>query len=177
MTDTKTKILDLAERFTQERGFSGFSYLDIAADIGIKSASIHYHFKCKDDLAVALVSRTHEMHTKSFQDLDATMKSPKKRLEYLIQYFQGYATDKKFCMCGMFAAELHSVSPAVRRLLNRYFTDFQAWLAKQFSEMGVKNADQQALQFLSALEGALLLARLRGEPKMIGKTMNEFLKK
>jgi TetR/AcrR family transcriptional regulator, transcriptional repressor for nem operon len=176
MTDTKTKILDLAEKFTQERGFGGFSYLDLADKIGIKSASIHYHFKSKDDLAIALVARTHEMHMKNFQQLDETMTSPRKRLEYLIKYFQGYATENKFCMCGMLTAELYSVSPTVRDLLNKYFKDFQAWLAKQFSEMGIKNADQHALRFLSALEGGLLLARLRDEPKMIGKVMSDFFK-
>jgi len=47
MSDTRTRILDLAEGLTQAKGFKGFSYLDLAEEIGIKNSSIHYHFKAK----------------------------------------------------------------------------------------------------------------------------------
>ncbi len=176
MTDTKTKILDLAESLTQERGFAGFSYLDLAETIGIKSASVHYHFKSKDDLAVALVERTHEMHVKAFQDMDSTIKSPKKRLEALIEYFQGYAKNHKFCLCGMMAAEFYYVTPKAHKLLETYFSDFESWIEQQFKEMGHKNSKNQALSFLSALEGSLLLARLKRDPKIIKDALKVFLK-
>lgn len=176
MSDTKTKILDLAESLTQERGFSGFSYLDLADQIGIKSASIHYHFKSKDDLAAALVERTHEVHSKGFQDIEATIKSPKKRLESVIEYFQEYVVNRRFCMCGMMAAELNSVSPRVSKLLDIYFIDFQAWLTRQFKEAGHKDAKMKAIGFLSALEGSLLIARLRNEPKLVRDALRDYLK-
>ena len=176
MNDTKTKILDLAERLTQQRGFGGFSYLDLADQIGIKAASIHYYFKSKDDLAVALVTRTHEQHAKGFQDINANIKNPKKRLEAVIQYFQGYVEDDKFCLCGMMAAELYYATPDVHTLLDKYFADFEAWIAKQFKEIGHENAKIQALSFLSALEGSLLLARLRHDPKIIQNALKGFLK-
>lgn len=176
MNDTKTKILDLAERLTQVNGFNGFSYLDLAEEIGIKAASIHYYFKSKDDLAVALVERTYERHTKSFQDMDRNIDTPKKRLEAVIEYFQSYAQEEKFCLCGMMAVNLHSVSPRVSKRLDHYFADFQAWLAQQFKQIGHKNPKVQGMRFLSALEGSLLLARLRRDPKMIYDTLIGFLK-
>ena len=174
--DTKTKILDLAEQLTQTRGFNGFSYLDLADEIGIKSASIHYHFKAKDDLAVALVQRIHDTHRNSFQSMEVEIKSSAKRLEAVVEYFQRYVVDQKFCMCGMMAAELQSVSPRVSTLLDAYFNDFQDWLARQFKDMGHKNAKMQALSFLSALEGSLLLARLRNDPKTVADALKRFLK-
>lgn len=175
MSETKAKILDLAACFTQERGYGGFSYLDLAAEIGIKSASIHYYFKNKDDLAVALVEHTHESHMQSFQQMDATIKRPQDRLAAVIAYFQNYVAENKFCLCGMIAAELHSVSDRVRKGLNTYFADFQIWVAKQFEEMGKKNATLQAMRFLSTLEGALLLARLQGNPTIVGDMLSEHL--
>ena len=39
-----------AERLVQQRGFNGFSYADIAAELGITKASLHYHFASKADL-------------------------------------------------------------------------------------------------------------------------------
>ncbi len=176
MTNTKTKILDLAEQLTQTRGFNGFSYLDLADEIGIKAASIHYYFRSKDDLAVALVERTHQSHSQIFEDMNSAVNTPKKRLEAVIEYFQNYAVNKKFCLCGMMAAELQSVSPRVSKLLDVYFTGYQAWLAQQFKEMGHKNAKLLAVRFLSGLEGSLLLARLRNDPKIVHDALIGFLK-
>ncbi len=174
MADTKTKILDYAEGMTQTRGFNGFSYLDVAAEIGIKTASIHYHFKHKDDLAVALVERIRVTHASGFREIEASTTSPKKRLESLIEYFQGSVREGKFCLCGMMAAELQSVSPRVSTLVDAYFKDVQTWLARQFKEAGYKDSKLRALRFLSALEGSLLLGRLRNDPTIVRNVLKGF---
>ncbi|MEP3226289.1 MAG: TetR/AcrR family transcriptional regulator [Parasphingorhabdus sp.] len=176
MTDTKTKILDLAECYTQTRGFNGFSYIDLADAVGIKTSSIHYYFKCKDDLAAALVERVRKAHSEGFDNIEVSITSPKKRLEAVIAFFQQYAVDEKFCLCGMMVAELQSVSPHVSILVDLYFKDFQAWLARQFKEAGHTDAKRQALSFLSALEGSLLIARVRRDPKLVREALRGFLK-
>ena len=56
-TNTATAILDIAERLVQRRGFSGFSYADIAAELGITKASLHYHFPSKAELGESLITR------------------------------------------------------------------------------------------------------------------------
>ena len=57
MSDMKTAILDAAERRIQAGGFGGFSFREIAEDVGIKSSSVHYHFPTKEDLAAEVVRR------------------------------------------------------------------------------------------------------------------------
>jgi len=52
------EILDLAETLIQTRGYSAFSYQDIADSLGIRKASIHYHFPSKTDLGIAVVGST-----------------------------------------------------------------------------------------------------------------------
>jgi len=175
MADTKTKLLDAAENLTQTRGFNGFSYLDLADEIGIKTSSIHYHFKTKADLASAMVERIHEVHGESFGAIDRDVKTPEKRLLVVIENFQDYVRNDKFCLCGMLSVELEAVSPGVRVQLRRYFDAFRAWLAKQFKEMGRRDAKQRALEFLSALEGSLVIARVEGDPKIIRQAMKGFL--
>src|ERR1700732_273229 len=56
-SDVKTAIMDAAERRMQLGGFGGFSFREIAADVGIKSSSVHYHFPTKEDLAAAVLWR------------------------------------------------------------------------------------------------------------------------
>src|SRR5947209_18275602 len=56
-SETAEQILDLAETLIQTRGYSAFSYQDIAASLGIRKASIHYHFPSKTDLGGGVVDR------------------------------------------------------------------------------------------------------------------------
>jgi len=53
----KDKILDAAEKRVRGAGFSAMSFRDLASDVGIKSASVHYHFPTKPDSYVALYSQ------------------------------------------------------------------------------------------------------------------------
>ena len=55
--DSATQILEIAERRMRQVGYNAVSYRDIAAEMGVKSASLHYHFPKKEDLGVALVRR------------------------------------------------------------------------------------------------------------------------
>jgi len=52
-TDTATRMLDSAEELVQRRGFNGFSYADVAGDLGVTKASLHYHFRSKAELFAA----------------------------------------------------------------------------------------------------------------------------
>ena len=54
--DTATQILDVAERLAQVRGFNGFSYADVAGELKITKAALHYHFAGKAELGVALIA-------------------------------------------------------------------------------------------------------------------------
>jgi AcrR family transcriptional regulator len=53
--DTWERILDSAQRLTQTRSFDGFSFQDIASEVGVRKASLYHHFESKDDVAVAML--------------------------------------------------------------------------------------------------------------------------
>src|SRR2546423_15447121 len=52
--DTKQKILMTARKMVQSRGYQALSFREIGKALGIKSASIHYHFPTKGDLGSTL---------------------------------------------------------------------------------------------------------------------------
>ncbi|MBV8574602.1 MAG: helix-turn-helix transcriptional regulator, partial [Acetobacteraceae bacterium] len=56
-SDTATRILDVAERLVQTRGFNAFSYADIAQALRVTKASLHYHFPTKGKLGERLIER------------------------------------------------------------------------------------------------------------------------
>lgn len=177
MSDTKSKILDAAESMTQASGVNGFSYLDLADEVGVKTSSIHYHFKTKADLMLAMVERVKATHGAAMSQLQSKLDAPKDRLLEVVKLFQGYVKEEKFCLCGMMAAEMQSVSPEVKERLKGYFQQFQDWLAKQFKEMKHGDSKGLAMGFMGALEGSLLIARLHGDPKIVRKALGPFLAK
>ena len=72
VSDTSGRILDVAERLVQTRGFNAFSYADIAAALNITKASLHYHFPTKAILGERLVER---YRNHSWRRLAKSMKS------------------------------------------------------------------------------------------------------
>ena len=68
--DTATRILDSAESLVQVRGFNGFSYADIAAELGITKAGLHYHFAGKAELGEALIRRYSERFAAALKKID-----------------------------------------------------------------------------------------------------------
>ena len=60
----------MAERLVQVRGFNGFSYADIAAELQITKAALHYHFASKADLGEALITRYAERFSAALDAVD-----------------------------------------------------------------------------------------------------------
>ena len=48
--DTPRASSTVAERLVQVRGFNGFSYADVADELDITKAALHYHFPGKAEL-------------------------------------------------------------------------------------------------------------------------------
>ena len=68
---TRSRILDIGERLVQVRGFNGFSYADVAAEMSVTKASLHYHFPSKADLGEAIVARYAERFADALVSIDA----------------------------------------------------------------------------------------------------------
>jgi TetR/AcrR family transcriptional repressor of nem operon len=71
--DTAQRILDVAERLVQSRGFNGFSYANVAAELNITTASLHYHFPSKAELGEALIVRYSARFADALQAIDSSV--------------------------------------------------------------------------------------------------------
>src|SRR6476620_12156705 len=80
-TTTRDQVLDVAERLVQTRGFTNFSYADIAAELGITKASLHYHFPGKAELGQAVIARYGERFAQALREIDRTVPDAHAKLE------------------------------------------------------------------------------------------------
>src|ERR1700761_2980996 len=55
--NAREDILAAAKLVAQARGYAGLNFRDLAEQVGIKAASIYYHFPGKADLAAAVAKR------------------------------------------------------------------------------------------------------------------------
>jgi TetR/AcrR family transcriptional regulator, transcriptional repressor for nem operon len=85
---TAGQILDVAERLAQTRGFNGFSYADIATELGMTTASLHYHYPTKAALGRALIDRYSQAFAAALARIEA---SGAPRLAQLERYVAIYA--------------------------------------------------------------------------------------
>lgn len=71
-SDTKQRILDVAERLFAESGYSGTSLRAIIAAAGVNLAAVHYHFRSKQELLKNVIARRLEpINRERLEALDA----------------------------------------------------------------------------------------------------------
>ena len=102
---TAARILDIAERLVQSRGYNAFSYADVAHAVGIRKASLHYHFATKADLGQALVARYRRAFLEALQGIEAREAAAPGRLRDYVALYGAVLRRKRMCMCGMLATD------------------------------------------------------------------------
>src|SRR5580700_1108945 len=119
MGDVKTAIIDAAERRMQLGGFGGFSFREIAADVGIKSSSVHYHFPTKDDLAAAVIRRWAEYTSEL---IDKELEKDPDPIRVWTKAFRGTAfSEAHMCPCCVLGAAAQDLPTEVAAEVKAFF--------------------------------------------------------
>lgn len=168
--DAAERILDVAERVVQVRGFNAFSYSDVAAELGVTKASIHYHFPSKADLGEALIARYANRFTESLARIDGQTADARAKLDAYADVYEDVLQAKRMCLCGMLAAEFPTLPKPMQKAVLGFFDGNEAWiedvLAQGRREKTLRFAGsprEVARMIVSALEGAMLVARPFGD--------------
>ncbi len=169
----REQILGIAQRFVQTRGFHAFSYADIAAEVGIQKASIHYYFPAKTDLGREMVARYREEVRQHCRQIDLFIPEADQKLQRYAQIFRDMLRSGpgdaggRLCVCGVLVSEWHALSEGMQEEVRGFFRENEEWLV---SVMDAGRSDGclhfdgpaavQAQAFLSGLEGAMQTARV-----------------
>ena len=178
--DTKTNLLNSAERVARTRGFDGFSYADLAADVGITKASIHHHFASKAALAVTLMKRYYDDLEIACAEIDAQNETGAARLDALISRYHGALENgQSLCLCVSFSTSTQSLSADTIAQMNRFREMITNWLSKVFTLgqrdetiKGVDDPVQEATAALPLLEGAQLAAQVAQDPERFSSALH-----
>jgi TetR/AcrR family transcriptional regulator, transcriptional repressor for nem operon len=169
VSDAKTAIMDAAERRMQQGGFGGFSFREIAADVGIKSSSVHYHFPTKDDLAAAVIRRWAE---DTSELIDRELEKDPDPIRVWTKAFRGTAFSKAhMCPCTVLGAASQDLPEQVAKEVKGFFKMCQGKLVAEGLSPG------KAAEVLSTITGALVLANALGDTAEYDRATRDLLRK
>jgi TetR/AcrR family transcriptional repressor of nem operon len=158
MSGRAGEILDAAERRIRAEGYNGFSFRDLAGDVGVRSASVHHHFPTKAALAAAVASRYVDRFLGTVEGetgegaVDAWRAAFRRALR----------EDGRMCLCGVLGAEVDTLPPEVAAEARRFFERGAEHLGRACGGP-TATARNAGLRVLATLEGAMLLARALGD--------------
>ena len=166
--DTAGRLLDTAQQLVQSRGFNAFSYKDLAQAIGIRTASIHYHFPSKAHLGTALLERYLADLEVTLAQLEAAGGTYTARLQGFIAAYESTEQKGAICLSGSMASDLETLPEPMRPQVQAYLDRSERWVRAQI-EAGAKSGEfgpaalpeDIAATLLAGLQGALLIARAR----------------
>lgn len=168
------QILDSAEKMARIGGYDGFSFRDIAKDIGIRAASVHYHFPGKADLCAAMIRRyTDRVMATLPGPLDRSSEPDDLLQTYVHAYGRVLRDDKMMCLCGMFGAQIAYLPDNVKAEVKRFFELNIDWLERllerKLPEETAQNRRVRAAKIFATLEGGLIAAQVLNQPNLIDR--------
>jgi TetR/AcrR family transcriptional repressor of nem operon len=172
--DTREKILNSAQRLIQTRSFHGFSFQDIADEVGIRKASLYHYFDSKDAVALAVLKRAADWVSAQMEKVQR--EEPRDRLEAYLDMFRVlHGKGERMCPGGSFGSVFDAVSSPVQRALHRFSQVHLDWLENIVREgvergqfaIGDQRPRDVAMQIVASVQGALLMGRLTSDPHVL----------
>jgi TetR/AcrR family transcriptional repressor of nem operon len=155
MGDIYHKIIDAAEKRMRIGGFKGFSYRDIAADVGLRNASIHHHFPTKEKLAAEVI----RFYTKRFSDdLESELARCPDPVKTWVRVFRKTITpENHVCPCVV-------LGPGSQDLPEELSNEVRNFFKMQTDKLQAAGlTERMAAKLLASIVGALSLTAMRND--------------
>ncbi len=162
--DMREAVMAAAKATVQAHGYNALSFRELAKEVGIKSASVHYYFPTKGDLGAALARRYTEDGAAYLDELLTKSSDPTWCMDRYTEIFRSaLANDNRMCLCGILSAELDDLPPEVRIEVDTFATTNVGWietvLAQAKPKASIQDLKEHAMAIFAAIEGAQLVAR------------------
>lgn len=165
---TRDRILEMGEELFRTRGFNAFSYYDLAEALCVRPPAIHYHFRTKDDLAIAILERERARFASFVAEMHA-IDDPVVALKQFAASFAAHAQAHHICLIGASGSDYHTFGEAVHVHVRGMAEEILTWLTATLREgrrRGVVvfagSAPTRAMMLAATLAASLHLARILG---------------
>lgn len=177
-SNSKEAILAAARHTAQAHGYSGLNFRDLADEVGIKAASIHYYFPSKADLGAAVARRYWEDTAAELDSMLVKIGDPLRCLHQYPDIFRkSLERDNRMCLGSFMAAEHDDLPEAVKKEVQTFGDVNVAWLAKVLTAAAVVTpgeSGQRGRAIFAAIAGAQLMARSRSDISLFDSLIDSY---
>ena len=180
--ESKTKLLDSALQIIRAKGYAATTIDEICHNAGVTKGSFFYHFKSKDDLALAAAAHWALM-TEGLFAAAPYHQSPDP-LERLLGYvdFRGQilrgALHEYTCLLGTLVQETYATHPDIRAACDRGMSSHIAELTRDikaarqlYAPKAVWSADSVGYFIQSVLQGSFIFAKAKQSPDVVRENL------
>ena len=166
---TRLAIIDSAEKAILLNGYKSLNFRDIAADVGIKSSSVHYHFPTKGDLSAEVMRRYREDFASRLVEPEDDPEEAQKALNAFIDGFKEQVVGfENISLCVVLSAEKNLLDDATKAELRAFYELKLSWLSTVVSSIARgslpdEECYRQACKILASLHGASVLVKATGD--------------
>jgi TetR/AcrR family transcriptional repressor of nem operon len=176
--NAKEAILAAAKEAAMAYGYGGLNFRDLAETVGIKAASINYHFPNKALLGEAVAKRYWEDIAVDLDAISAEAQDPLGALRHYPEIFRkSLENDNRICLGSFMAAEYAELPEAVRKQVQAFADVNVAWLSKQLTAAAMVSPEQsepRARAIYAAIAGAQIVARSRADISLFDSLVESY---
>lgn len=181
-TSHRELLLEAAQRLILAKGFPATRVDEICEAAGVTKGSFYHHFASKDEIAHALIDHYFSRVTAGLcdgpwtEDLDAVSRLMG-FLDHALRVLRGPLL-KQGCLLGSFALDLSETHPTIRAEVETRFDALvgvvEPLIRAALKARGIRptvSATMLARQFVSVLQGSLVLAKAYGDHGKLAEGM------
>ena len=178
-TEMREALLAAGRARVQAHGYNALSFRDLAKEVGIKSASVHYYFPTKADLAADLARRYTQDGSALLTEILSASNDPRECIDQYTRIFRAARADEnRMCLCGIMGAEMDALPQKVRAEIDGFATMNINWLVNVLAlakpKANAGDLKEHATAIFAAVEGAQLVARGCGEIEVYDRSIRAY---
>ncbi len=169
----RERILEAAQSLILSKGFPATRVDEVCVAAGVTKGSFYHHFESKDELAMVLVDHYYvtlaeQLCAGEWAGERDSVDRLRAFLDHAIKVVKGPLL-KRGCLLGSFALDLSQTHPKIRAAiedrLDRLTNAVTPTIREALKQRSVKavNAAALARQFVSVLQGSIVLAKAYGD--------------
>ncbi len=172
LSDKRERLISAADALIHRQGFYRTTLAHIAEEAKVPLGNVYYYFKTKEDICKAVV-------TERKQSLSHTLKNccrrnePKEALMNLLKVMIGHSRELAEAGCPLsgLCQELSEECPELMESADSCMKYLMDWSTEQFRLMGLERAEELGFEFVSRVQGIILLGNILHDPGQLKRQL------
>ncbi|NKB38233.1 MAG: TetR family transcriptional regulator [Gammaproteobacteria bacterium] len=167
-SDKRERLIEAANNLIHRQGFHKTTLADIATESDVPLGNVYYYFKTKEEICDAVIEERKKELTTTLDDCCQSA-NPKKALLKLLNTTMEASNEiaETGCPHGRLCNELSNEIIGLTNSADDCLKVLLEWSRDQFKAMGYRNAKDMSFEFVSRIQGIILVGNSLHDEKQI----------